>query len=100
MYLIVSKIGLPATLEQLAEEAAELSQAALKLARIIRAENPTPVCYCQAVDALKEEVGDVRLCLNVLSDAFTLDTLEIEQAKHNRWLDRLAGVKKGGEPDA
>lgn len=43
MNLIISKIGLPATLEQLAEEAAELSQAALKVARIIRRENPTPV---------------------------------------------------------
>ncbi len=100
MYLIVSKIGLPATLEQLAEESAELSQAALKLARIIRAENPTPVGYCQAVDSLKEEIGDVRLCLNVLSDAFVLDTEEIEQVKHNRWLDRLSGMRKDGEPDA
>lgn len=59
MNLIISKIGLPATLEQLAEEAAELSQAALKVARIIRRENPTPVGYCQAVDNLKEEAADV-----------------------------------------
>lgn len=89
MYLIVSKIGLPATLEQLAEEAAELSQAALKVARIIRRENPTPVGYCQAVDNLKEEAADVRLCLKVLEDAFIMNTDEIETAKLNRWLDRL-----------
>ena len=38
MNLIIPKIGLPATLEQLAEEAAELGQAALKVARVIRGE--------------------------------------------------------------
>lgn len=97
MNLIVSKIGLPATLEQLAEEAAELSQAALKVARIIRRENPTPVGYCQAVDNLKEEAADVRLCLKVLKDAFIMNTDEIENAKLNRWLDRLV---KAGDPDA
>ena len=36
MNLIISKIGLPATLEQLAEESVELSKAALKLARMVR----------------------------------------------------------------
>ena len=41
--MMIEKIGKPAMLEQLAEEAAELSQAALKLARVIRNENPTPV---------------------------------------------------------
>ena len=100
MYFIVSKIGLPATLEQLAEESAELSQAALKLARIIRAENPTPVGYCQAVDSLKEETADVRLCLKVLSDVFVMETEEIELMKHNRWLDRLNKVGKVVKPDA
>lgn len=95
MNLIVSKIGLPATLEQLAEEAAELSQAALKVARIIRRENPTPVGYCQAVDNLKEEAADVRNCLNVLEDAFIMDTEQMEAAKLNRWLDRLKAAGKG-----
>ena len=61
MNLIINKIGLPATLEQLAEEAAELSKAALKLARVIRGENPTPVSYAQAVDSLMEEAADVEL---------------------------------------
>ena len=95
MNLIVSKIGLPATLEQLAEEAAELSQAALKLAHMIRGENPTPVGYCQAVDNLKEETGDVRLCLKVLSDDFDLSTDAEEAAKYRRWLDRLHAAGKG-----
>lgn len=91
MNLIIPKIGLPATLEQLAEEAAELSQAALKVARIIRGDNPTPVGYAQALDHLQEEVGDVRVCLNVLKDAFpcVMNTEATEQAKFNRWVDRL-----------
>ena len=94
-YFIVSKIGLPATLEQLAEEAAELSQAALKVARVIRGENPTPAGYCEAVDNLKEEAADVRNCLNVLEDAFIMDTEQMEAAKLNRWLDRLKAAGKG-----
>lgn len=38
---ISSAIGTPAVLEQLAEESAELAQAALKLSRKLRGENPT-----------------------------------------------------------
>lgn len=93
-YFIVSKIGLPATLEQLAEESAELSKAALKLARVIRGENPTPVTYPQALDNLKEETADVRNCLKVLEDAFILDTEQAEGEKMNRWLDRLEAAGK------
>lgn len=94
MNLIINKIGLPATLEQLAEEASELSKAALKLARVIRGENPTPVSYAQAVDSLMEETADVRNCLNVLQDGafpISLNTEQTEQAKMNRWIDRLEG---------
>ena len=36
--MMIEKIGKAAMLEQLAEEAAELSQAALKLARVLRGE--------------------------------------------------------------
>lgn len=98
MNLIVSKIGLPATLEQLAEEGAELSKAALKLARVIRGENPTPVGYCQAVDSLLEEAADVRNCLNVLVDAFPslVNTEQAENEKLNRWRDRLEKANREG----
>ena len=92
MRLIVHKIGTPATLEQLAEEAAELSQAALKVGRVMRGENPTPVSFVEAVDCLSEEAADVRVCLNVLQEAafpIALNTEKTEQAKLNRWLDRL-----------
>ena len=39
---IIDTIGLPAMLEQLAEECSELAQASLKYARLLRGENPTP----------------------------------------------------------
>lgn len=40
---IIDKVGESAILEQLAEECAELAKAALKLSRVMRKENPTPV---------------------------------------------------------
>lgn len=39
---VICSQGEPALLEQLAEECSELAQAALKLARLERGENPTP----------------------------------------------------------
>lgn len=56
---MVDLVGEPATLEQLAEECAELGKAALKLARILRNENPTPVTRKGAEADLLEEWTDV-----------------------------------------
>ena len=61
-YVMVEAIGEPAMLEQLAEECAELSKAAFKLARIERGENPTPVTSEEAWASLKEEYTDVIQC--------------------------------------
>ncbi len=66
---VIEAIGLPAVLEQCAEELAELTQATLKMARALRGENPTPVTHSQAAEHLHEELGDVRLCLKVLDAA-------------------------------
>ena len=83
-------IGLPAVLEQCAEELAELTQAALKMARKLRGENPTPMTHAQAAEHLHEELGDVRLCLKVLDVAMGGDnTTAVEAEKLQRWLDRL-----------
>ena len=43
---------------QIAEEASELSQAALKLRRAITQANPTPVSDEEAVDSIIEEYAD------------------------------------------
>lgn len=56
------RIGDAAMYEQLAEECAELGQASLKMARILRGENPTPVAETEAQDAIIEEFNDVVLC--------------------------------------
>ena len=59
---ILNRIGLPALLEQTAEECSELAQACLKYARLLRQENPTPKTEQECVCALMEEIADVKLC--------------------------------------
>ena len=87
---VIEAIGLPAVLEQCAEELAELTQAALKMARKLRGENPTPMTHARAAEHLHEELGDVRLCLKVLDVAMGGDnTTAVEAEKLQRWLDRL-----------
>lgn len=74
---IVDYIGYPAMLEQLAEECAELGKAALKLARIVRRENPTPVTKEEALENLREEYTDVIQCareLELVTDFVTMST--------------------------
>lgn len=83
---IIDRIGEPAALEQLAEEATELAKAALKLARVKRGNNPTPVTETEALENLHEEVSDVQVCCQVLGLA---PDNQIRGAKLNRWLDRL-----------
>ena len=75
--------------EQLAEECVELAHAALKLARIKRGENPTPVSTEEAIGAVMEEYTDVRLV------AFVLEMLwdtEVFEQKLLRWYKRLGEV--------
>lgn len=60
--MMIEAIGSAAMLEQLAEEAAELAQAALKAARILRDDNPTPVTLPEACAAVIEEYTDVVQC--------------------------------------
>lgn len=81
-------------LAQLAEEAAELAQAALKLRRVYDGTNPTPTTREEALDNLHEEIADVKLLVktlgldNPLSNA--LHT-HIMQEKLARWARRLEG---------
>lgn len=95
---VIEAIGLPAVLEQCAEELAELTQAALKMARKLRGENPTPMTHAQAAEHLHEELGDVRLCLKVLDVAVGGDnTTAVEAEKLQRWLDRLTPEREKPE---
>lgn len=95
---VIEAIGLPAVLEQCAEELAELTQASLKMARKLRGENPTPVTHAQAAAHLHEELGDVRLCLKVLDVAMGgYNTTAVEAEKLRRWLKRITQEQKNPE---
>ena len=88
-------IGTAALLEQLAEESAELVQAALKMARKIRNEHPTPKSRADCVANLQEEIADVELCISILPAALN-DPAEVGRtmsAKHRRWNERLHDEK-------
>lgn len=93
MSTIVEQIGVPALLEQTAEECCELAQACLKMARKLRDENPTPKSVEDIRDALVEEMADVYLCLlqieltTSIADADETSDLMVE--KFRRWNKRL-----------
>ena len=74
-------------LEQLAEESSELTHAALKLARIKRGINPSPISETQAMENLVEELSDL-----ILITRFVLDIepdKEVINQKMKRWKNRI-----------
>ena len=73
-------------LAQLAEEAAELAQAALKLRRVIDGTNPTPKTREDAFGSLIEEYSDVVSCCRELN---ILPAEIIIAGKKERWINRL-----------
>lgn len=75
------RIGDAAMLEQLAEECAELGQAALKLARIVRNENPTPVTEGRASAMILEEAADVLICMDEVG---VFDRPEMPRIAHEK----------------
>lgn len=85
---ILETIGEPAVLEQLAEECTELAQAALKLARILREENPTPISRKEARERLVDEKQDVMNCLYVHGN------VGLNYEKLKRWEDRITSCGK------
>lgn len=86
-------------LAQLAEEAAELAHAALKLRRVLNGKNPTPVTPMQAEANLIEELADVKLCAEVLNRGtrITSQLDGIEESKLGRWAKRLEEAQLYGQ---
>lgn len=83
----------------LAEESAELAQAALKLRRAYDGTNPTPMTEEDAYDDLLEEIADVELYLDQLSiNKKRIE--EIKGVKGYRWQKRLGMIKNENEADA
>ncbi len=97
--IIREKVGIGEIMAQLAEEAAELSQAALKYRRAITGTNPTPTTAEEALEHLREEIADVDLCLVIAGDVCEAADDEIfrMETKRARWIERL-GVKRQSGP--
>lgn len=84
---IKTHIPSPDIYEQLAEEAAELSQAANKMARVLRGVNPTPKSEREVYSDVVEEYSDV---VNVACNILNIhpDWL-VTDYKLYRWAKRL-----------
>ncbi len=87
-------------LAQLAEEASELAQAALKLRRALDGTNPTPNSVEESLENIQEEMADVFVCLTMFGKSAERDgiliynrymekVIKIEDEKEARWLSRL-----------
>ena len=92
---IRSAVPLPALYELLAEECTELAHAALKAARRLRAENPTPLTFGECRHMAQEEISDVHLVARVLG---LKPDPEMVRHKLERWYERLEGHDRAGDP--
>ena len=85
-------------LAQLAEESAELAQAALKLHRKMNGTNPTPKTIEECEAALLEETADVELVLHLLglfSNQKHRDQISLTIAEKSlRWANRLKATNE------
>ena len=84
----IKELPIDTRLIQLAEEAAELSHAAIKFVRVLRGE--TPVSKDEALENLTEELADVSVCMTSVNDLVPLsEVAEIIADKVQRWEDRI-----------
>lgn len=83
-------------LTQVAEEAAELAQAALKLRRALTGKNPTPKSVDDCFDDLNEEIGDTYTAVAALFCAEGVEYTEEQITKIDRWYNRLKEAEKNG----
>lgn len=93
---ILDKLDERTLLEALAEEAAELSQAALKLIRARGlSKNTTPKTEAEATYNLVEEMTDCSMVMTLLClKNKSIPKTEVEHGKWKRWAERL-----GYEPE-
>lgn len=85
---ISDKMGLAKLLAQLAEETAELGQAALKLRRALDGTNPTPVTAPDAILNLQEEMADTLLLMLMVGFDPSYAERTIRR-KIPRWIGRI-----------
>ena len=94
---IANNISELAVLMALAEEASELSKAAMKLARAKGLlDNPTPISVAQAENDLIEEYNDLLNCIVMLNKVSGLTVSEntvLRDCKYRRWAVRIKSYK-------
>lgn len=84
------ELPLKKRLIQLAEEAAELAQASIKMIRAM--EGDTPVDEIDAREHLLEEIADVKLCADIITTKVEDKKIRaIYTRKCRRWEERLSG---------
>ena len=97
---IANNISELAVLMTLAEEASELSKAAMKLARAKELlDNPTPISVEQAANDLIEEYNDLLNCIFMLQRVSGLTVSEnmmLRDSKYQRWAERIKSYKLEG----
>lgn len=87
---VLEDVPKPVLYEQLAEESVELAKAALKMSRVIRGENPTPVTQEEAVEMVREELSDLFTVCAVLNVGPEIDRM---MPKLRRWAERVKANK-------
>lgn len=89
---IANNISELAVLMALAEEASELSKAAMKYARAKGLlDNPTPISVEQAEADLIEEYNDLLNCIDVLCEmsSLAIEDMDLRMRKCRRWAERI-----------
>ena len=88
---INKRVPTAAMYEQLAEECVELAHAALKMARHLRSENPTPMTEDHIKSNLTEEASDIYTVSKILG---IKPDMQVVAAKLMRWYDRLMDAER------
>jgi len=91
IHKIRERVPAAALYEQLAEECVELAHAALKMARHMRNENPTPMTEEQIKHNLIEEASDIHLVSRILD---IKPDVQVVDTKLVRWYDRLMDAER------
>ena len=94
--VIREKLSDPELLANLAEEAAELAQAALKMRRVMDGSNPTPVTFQEAHEKMLEEITDVENLVAALlynTPTAVKARADLRAQKLERWAERLMGME-------
>ena len=87
MGYMMDKLGEAELLDQYAEELTEEAKAALKLARVLRGNNPTPVKEMDARKSLIEEFSDIVNCARDLGLKPSEDLIQMKQKRFRlRWV--------------